>query len=103
MREWEKIIPEIDRLIYSKAQYGKKQTFGSKPALLIIDVVNSFTGTKPQKTMEAIDEFRSSCGEQGWGALPHIKTLIESCRDASIPVIYTTGPPSPVREKADLR
>ncbi len=93
MREWEKIIPEIDRQIYSKAQYGKKQTFGSKPALLIIDVVNSFTGTKPQKTMEAIDEFRSSCGEQGWGALPHIKTLIESCRDASIPVIYTTGDP----------
>ncbi|MCZ6624737.1 MAG: isochorismatase family protein [Deltaproteobacteria bacterium] len=93
MREWEKIIPEIDRQVYSKARYGKKQTFRHNPALVIVDVVTSFTGTKPQKTLEAIDEFRTSCGEQGWKALPHIRTLIDACRDALIPIIYTTGDP----------
>ena len=93
MREWEKIIPEIDRKIYNKARYGTRQTFGSNPALLVVDVVTSFTGTKPQKTLEAIDEFQTSCGEQGWEALPHIKTLIETCREASIPVVYTKGDP----------
>lgn len=93
MREWEKIIPEIDRQVYSKARYGTSQAFGQSPALLVVDVVTSFTGTRPQKTLEAIDEFQTSCGEQGWKALPHIKTLIEACRGASIPVIYTKGDP----------
>ena len=93
MREWEKIIPEIDRKIYSKARYGTRQHFGKAPALLVIDVVTSFTGTKAQSTLEAIDEFRTSCGEQAWQALPRIKTLIESCREASIPVVYTKGDP----------
>lgn len=93
MREWEKIIPEIDRQVYNKAQYGKKQPFGRNPALIVVDVVTSFTGSKPQKTLEAIDEFQTSCGEQGWKALPHIRTLIHACREALMPVIYTKGDP----------
>jgi len=93
MREWEKIIPEIDREVYSKAQYGKKQKLGRNPALLVVDVVTSFTGSKPQDTLSAIDEFQTSCGEQGWQALPHIKRLIDACRAAQIPVIYTKGDP----------
>ncbi len=93
MREWEEIIPEIDRQVYSKAQYGKKQAFGRNPALIVVDVVTSFTGTQPKKTLEAIEEFQTSCGEQGWNALPHIRTLIDACREALIPVIYTKGDP----------
>lgn len=93
MREWEKIIPEIDRQVYNKAQYGKKQPFGRNPALIVVDVVTSFTGSKPQKTLEAIDEFQTSCGEQGWKALPHIRALIHACREALMPVIYTKGDP----------
>ena len=93
MREWEKIIPEIDRQVYGKAQYGKKQTIGANPALLVVDVVTSFTGSKPQDTLSAIDEFQTSCGEQGWKALPHIRALIDACREAAIPVVYTKGDP----------
>jgi nicotinamidase-related amidase len=93
MREWEKIIPEIDRQVYGKAQYGKKQTFGRNPALIVVDVVTSFTGTQPKKTLEAIEEFQTSCGEQGWNALPHLRTLIDACREAMIPVVYTKGDP----------
>ena len=93
MREWEEIIPEIDRQVYSKAQYGKKQTFGRNPALIVVDVVTSFTGSQPKKTLEAIEEFQTSCGEQGWNALPHIRTLIDACRETLIPVIYTKGDP----------
>lgn len=93
MREWEKIIPEVDRQVYDKARYGKKQTLGQNPALLVVDVVTSFTGTTPQDTLAAIDEFQTSCGEQGWRALPHIRTLIDACREARMPVIYTKGDP----------
>ena len=47
MREWEQIIPEEERKIYEKAGYKGKDSFGRNPALLVIDVITGFTGTKP--------------------------------------------------------
>lgn len=47
MREWEKIIPEIDRQVYNKAQYGKKQPFGRNPALIVVDNVALTAPTSP--------------------------------------------------------
>ena len=47
MREWEAFIPEQERKIYEKAGYKGKDQFGRNPALLIIDVITGFTGTKP--------------------------------------------------------
>ena len=93
MRDWEKIIPEYDRKVYEKAGYTGKQAFGRRPALLIIDVITSFTGTKPQETLAAIDEFRSSCGKAAWQALPHIRKLLVACRKSKVPVIYSTSDP----------
>lgn len=93
MREWEKIIPEYDRQVYEKAGYTGRQPFGERPALLVIDVITSFTGTKPMETLDAIDEFRSSCGKAAWQALPHIRKLLAACRRSKAPVIYSTSDP----------
>jgi nicotinamidase-related amidase len=91
MRDWETIFPEYDRQIYEKAGYKGKQAFGQRPALLIIDVITSFTGTKPMEALAAIDEFRSSCGKAAWQALPHIRKLLMACRKTKVPVIYSTS------------
>jgi hypothetical protein len=74
MREWEAFVPEEERKIYEKAGYKGKEKFGINPALIIIDVITGFTGTKPMPVMEAIDEFPTSCGQVAWDALPKIKT-----------------------------
>ena len=55
MREWEQFFPEDERKMYEKAGYKGKQDFGRNPALLIIDVITGFTGTKPMDVMGAID------------------------------------------------
>ena len=94
MRDWEEIIPEYDRKVYEKAGYAGKQPFGQRPALLIIDVITAFTGTKPMETLDAIDEFRSSCGKAAWQALPHIRKLLVACRKSKVPVIYSTSDPA---------
>ena len=91
MREWEEYFPEEERRIYEKAGYRTRQEFGRKPALLIIDVLLGFTGTKPMEIMDAIEEFPTSCGNVAWEALPKIKELLETCRKADIPVVYSTG------------
>lgn len=93
MREWEQFIPEEERRIYEKAGYKGKQEFGRNPALLIIDVIIGFTGTKSMNVMDAIDEFPTSCGEVAWDALPKIRQLLHACREADVPVIYSTSDP----------
>jgi maleamate amidohydrolase len=93
MREWETFVPEEERKIYEKAGYKGKDKFGVNPALIIIDVITGFTGTKPMPVMDAIDEFPTSCGQVAWDALPKIKELLHACRDAEIPVIYSTSDP----------
>jgi len=93
MREWEQFIPEEERKIYEKAGYKNKDAFGRNPALLIIDVITGFTGTKPMDVMEAIDEFPTSCGKVAWDALPKIQELLHACREADVPVIYSTSDP----------
>lgn len=93
MREWQTYLPEADREIYEKAGYGKPQPFGRRPALLVIDVVLSFTGSRPLPILEAIEEHRTSCGRAAWDALPRIKQLLEASRGAGIPVVFIKGSP----------
>lgn len=94
MREWQEFFPEEERKIYEKAGYKGVQPFGRKPALLIIDVILGFTGTRPMEIMEAIEEFPTSCGKAAWEALPKIQQLLHACREAEIPVVYSTSDPS---------
>src|SRR3989338_1570439 len=93
MKEWQKIFPEEERRIYEKAGYKGKQAFGRNPALLIIDVILGFTGTRPMEVMEAIEEFPTSCGKVAWEALPNIRKLLNACRAAEVPVVYSTSDP----------
>lgn len=93
MASLEKFLPESDKKIYLKRGLPSKQVFGNNPALLIVDVTRRFVGSKSRPVLEAIEEYRSSCGEIGWKALPNIKRLQELCHTSHIPVIFTTGDP----------
>jgi nicotinamidase-related amidase len=93
MKEWQTYLPEEDRKIYEKAGFSGKLPFGKKPALIIIDVVLSFTGTRPMPILEAIEEFPTSCGQAAWDALPKIKGLLEASRATGINVVFIKGDP----------
>ncbi|MBI4491595.1 MAG: isochorismatase family protein [Chloroflexi bacterium] len=99
MRRWEEAIPAFDREVYERGGLGAPRPFGRHPALLIVDVVESWTGTKRQNVLEAIDEYRTACGESAWEALPRIQELLEACRAAGLPIVYTRGDPD---EKATV-
>ena len=69
MRRWEEIFSDTDRDLLQKFGGAQRQSFGEKPALVIVDVVKSFLGSKPVAALEAAEEFRTSCGSVGWSAL----------------------------------
>lgn len=88
---WKTIVPERDRLILERAGFGTPQPWGRRPALLIVDVVRSFTGSKPQDVLEAIKEYSTSCGASAWETLPRMRQVLDAARAAQIPVVYTKG------------
>jgi nicotinamidase-related amidase len=88
---WDKFLTERDKQVFAASGYGAHAGPGKKPALLVIDVNYNFCGDKREPILESIKRYRTSCGEDAWDALPHIKKLIDKCREKGVPVIYTTG------------
>jgi len=90
---WKTVVPERDRQILEGADFGGAEPWGRRPALLIVDVVRSFTGSKPQAVLEAMKEFNTSCGDSAWDTLPRMRKVLDAARQARIPVVYTKGDP----------
>ena len=90
-RIWDKFLTERDKQVFAAGGFGTTMTPGKRPALLIIDVNYNFCGDRPEPILESIKRWHTSCGQDAWNALPHIKTLIDACRRKGLPVIYTTG------------
>jgi len=93
MRPWEEIFTDTDREVLYKAGYAQKQELGKHPALLLIDFKTSFIGTTRKPVLEAVAEFRSSCGEAGWDSALKAEILLKACRANGVPVVYVTGDP----------
>jgi nicotinamidase-related amidase len=87
-RPWAGIITEDDERAYRAAGFGESSGAGTRPALLVIDVQYRTTGTTPKPYFEAVQEFRTSCGEAAWHAVPNIARLVQAFRDRDLPVLY---------------
>ncbi len=90
-RIWDKFLTDRDKAVFERSGFGASSGGGKKPALLIIDVNYNFCGERPEPILDSIKKWRTSCGEDAWEALPHIRKLIDKCHAKGIPVIYTTG------------
>ena len=92
MATWDDILTERDKLVFAAAGYGKRQGFGTRPAVIVIDVNYNFVGETPAPILESIQTYRNSCGEEGWRSVHDIVRLLASARDKRLPVFYSTTP-----------
>jgi maleamate amidohydrolase len=86
---WEETIPAEDREVYAQAGFGTTTPFGSRPCLIVVDVVESFLGPRPGTP--ASDADFMACGPYGWDRLPNIVRLTDAARAAAVPVVFTKG------------
>ena len=91
MAIWDDLLSERDKAVFAAAGYGKKGGFGSRPAVLVIDVNYNFTGEKPEPILESIKKWRNSCGEEGWRGVQAISELLEVDRAKDLPIVYSTA------------
>ena len=88
MRPWTGIVTEEEERRYAAAGFGGGGGVGQRPALLIIDVQYRTVGTERRPYWEAIREYPTACGEDGWRAVDHIRPLLAAFRERGLPVLY---------------
>ncbi|MCF8484949.1 MAG: isochorismatase family protein [Rhodobacteraceae bacterium] len=88
MKPWDGVISEEEERRYDAAGFGRSGGVGKRPALLIIDVQYRTVGTVRKPYWEAIKEYPTSCGEDGWRAVDHIAPLLAAFRARGFPVLY---------------
>jgi nicotinamidase-related amidase len=87
-RPWDNVVPDEDIRRYEAAGFGRSTGFGNRAALLIIDVQYRTTGTQRLPYWQAIEEFKTSCGDTAWLAVDHIVPLLAAFRAKGLPVLY---------------
>jgi maleamate amidohydrolase len=92
MAVWDEVLTERDKQVFAAAGYGKRQGFGHKPAVIVVDVNYNFVGDVPQPILESIKKYRNSCGEEGWQGVYQISRLLDAARDKKVPIFYSTAP-----------
>jgi len=92
MAIWDDVLTERDQQVFAAAGYGKRQGFGRKPAVIVVDVNYNFVGDVPEPILESIKKYRNSCGEEGWQGVYQISRLLDGARDKKVPIFYSTAP-----------
>lgn len=91
MRVWDKFLTEQDKAVLAQSGHGKRGGFGSRPALLVVDMSYAFCGDKDEPITESVKRWRNSCGSVAWKSFPVISKVLAAARGKAVPVIYTTG------------
>jgi len=90
-RAWERFFTERDlehdRLRGKRADAG----FGTKPALLLIDIYYSVLGFEREPILESMKKWPMSTGLEGWAAVDKTAVLLAKARELDIPVIHVKG------------
>ena len=90
-RRWARLLTDEDAEILAAGGHGGTVGYGSRPAVLVIDVNRNFLGDRREPISKSVQRFPFSCGERGWDALPHIARLLDAARGARARVFYCTG------------
>lgn len=77
------IFPKEEIEAYLKGHHGDRMGFGSKPAVVVVDMTYAFIDPK----------YILAQGDSGWNAVKHSRALLAEARNKKVPVIYTR--PSP--------
>ena len=88
-RIWNRFLTERDKA-HLAATSHRRLGFGTRPALLLVDLYRWVFGDEPRPLLEAIKTWPASCGLAGWQALQHVQQLLATAREVGVPVVHIT-------------
>jgi maleamate amidohydrolase len=81
MTVWDDVIPQQDLKMFAKSKMGGKSDYGSKPAIVVVDMTYGFVD----------DAYPLGCSEMGWPAVHATKKLLDKGRQKKIPIFFSRG------------
>ncbi len=85
---WSGVVPDEVGRRYAAAGFGRHAGYGSRPALLVIDVQYRTVGHDRVPIEDAMKEYPTACGDRGWAAVDRIARLQQTARSRRIPVLF---------------
>ncbi|HEY8652981.1 MAG TPA: isochorismatase family protein [Dermatophilaceae bacterium] len=101
---WHRFLTPRDRAVLGATSWAKKAPFGlgDRPALLVVDDYYAGLGFPRMNILDAVREWPSACGLEGWQAIDRTVHLVAAARAARVPVVYAKSwshNPSPWNRK----
>lgn len=93
---WEALITPRDRE-FLKSRIVQERGLGSRPALIVIDMQYMACGDVDEDILTMVKKWPSGCGHEAWAAIPKQRVIIDACRQAGVPIIYTRYVPQLIR------
>lgn len=89
MAIWDGLLTSEEQEVFDT--FVRPKPLGTRPAVLVVDVNYAFVGLRPQNIVDAVKDYRTSCGERGWRGVANISALLEVARRSGVPIVYTTA------------
>lgn len=93
---WARYLEGGELSLMDAAGYGGRVGWGERPTLLVVDMTYGFCGDAAVPAIEAIQSRYNACGETAWSAVAAAAELLDTAREAEVPVVFTR-PASRVR------
>jgi nicotinamidase-related amidase len=85
---WSVLLSDRDRRVIANAGYGASRGLGGVPLLVAIDCQYNYIGAD-EPVDEQQDRWPAGGGEGAWDAVRAIAKLLDTARQAGVPILYT--------------
>jgi maleamate amidohydrolase len=95
--DWTNFLTDRDNAVLATTSWAKQAPFGfgERPAVVVVDLYYAALGLPRADILDAVADWPSACGEEGWAAVDRTATLLATARAHGAKVIYLhAAPPS---------
>jgi nicotinamidase-related amidase len=91
-RVWDRFLTAQDKAHLAATEKDRRVGFGSRPAVLNIDLYRGVFGDEPNAPLlDGVKQWSGYCGPAGWAVVPHVQALLREARALGIPICHATG------------
>jgi nicotinamidase-related amidase len=93
--DWNDFLTDRDRSVLAATSWAKQEPFGlgRRPAVVVVDLYYAALGLPRADILDAVRDWPSACGQEGWAAVDRTAGLLATARAAGAQVIYFHATP----------
>jgi nicotinamidase-related amidase len=93
---WTEYLTDRDLAVLAATSWAKQAPFGlgDNPAVIVIDLYYAALGLPRRNILDAVRDWPSACGTDGWDAVDRTAPLLAAAREGEAKVIYFHATPA---------